>query len=115
MGWLAWDPAGCVLLEDGGDPWQKPLRKSALMTSARTALRQVGLATGLEHSEPAQAKKRRGRPPDTAVDTVPSNGAPVPTGPEPAPTATTPRTGYAWSRPVQANQSHSDANGKEVR
>jgi hypothetical protein len=115
VGWLAWDPSGCSLLEDGGDPWQKPLRKSPLMTSARAALHQVGLATGLEHSEPAQAKKRRGRAPDTAVNTVVSNGAAVPSGPEPATTATTGRTGYAWSRPVQANQARSDANGKEVR
>ena len=115
VGWLAWDSAGCGLLEDGGDPWQKPLRKSPLMISARTALRQVGLATGLEHSEPAQTKKRRGRAPDTAVDTVPSNGAPAPSNLGPASTETTARTGYAWSRPVQPSRGLSDVNGKGVR
>ena len=85
VGWLAWDPAGCVLLEGGGDPWQKPLRKSPLMISARTALRQVGLATGLEHSEPTQTRRRRVKVPDTApVETVPAIVAAAPSGPEPA-------------------------------
>jgi hypothetical protein len=118
VSWLAWDPSACALLENGGDPWQKPLRKSPLMTSARTALRQVGLATGLEHSEPARANKRRGRAPERAAVEAPSNGASASSGPGPAPTAptsTTVRTSYAWSRPVQANQARSESNGKEVR
>lgn len=115
VGWLAWDPAGCVLLEDGGDPWQKPLRKSRLMTSARKALRQVGLACGLEHSEPTQTRRRRVKVPGRAVEAIPPNVAAAPSGPEPAPTATTVRTGYAWSRPVQASPSRSEANRKEVR
>ena len=57
VGWLAWDPAGCALLEDGGDPWEKPLRKSPLMTSARKALHLVGLATGLEHAQPSPGRR----------------------------------------------------------
>ena len=85
------------------------------MTSARTALHRAGLATGLEHSEPAQAKKRRGRAPDTGPDPCPSNGPPDPSGLKPALPATAARIGYSWSRPVQASQTRSDANGKEVR
>lgn len=29
VGWLAWDPAGCALLEDGGDPWAKATTQEA--------------------------------------------------------------------------------------
>ena len=120
VGWLAWDPAGCALLEDGGDPWEKPLRKSALMTSARTALHQVGLATGLEHAEPARAKRRRGEAPDTAVDSVPFEESAAASALEltPEPVSAPTRTGDVWSRPVPAGQGRAlardDVNGKEV-
>jgi len=117
VGWLAWDPAGCALLEDGGDPWEKPLRKSPLMSSARESLHLVGLATGLEHSQPAQAKGRRSKSPQSAVDTVPSDEGAAPTTPEPAPEsiAAETRTGYAWSRPVRAGRGRGDVNGVELR
>ena len=38
VGWLAWDPTGVGQLQDGANPWAKPLRGSPLMTSALTAL-----------------------------------------------------------------------------
>jgi hypothetical protein len=111
VGWLPWDPSACALLEGGVDPWQKPLRKSSLMTSARAALHQVGMATGLEHAQPAQARGRRSKAVETAVDTVPADGATAPSAPEPEPM----RTGYVWSRPIEAGRgSHGDVNGKGV-
>lgn len=53
VSWLAWDPAAVAQLENGADPWAKPLRKSPLMKSARKAMWMVGLATGLSHADPS--------------------------------------------------------------
>lgn len=53
VSWLAWDPAAVAQLESGADPWGKPLRKSALMKSARKVMWMVGLATGLSHADPS--------------------------------------------------------------
>lgn len=60
--WLAWDPAGCTLLEHGEDPWAKGLRKSPLMKSARNCVRRLGLATGLDHAEPHAGPSQRRMP-----------------------------------------------------
>lgn len=57
VSWLAWDPATVAELENGADPWAKPLRNSPLMKSARKLMWMVGLATGLSHADPA-AKSR---------------------------------------------------------
>ena len=60
VGWLAWDPSAVSQLEDGGDPWAKPLRNSPLMKSARKVMWRLGLATGLDHAEPEMKRKRAG-------------------------------------------------------
>lgn len=64
-GWLAWDPVSLVALQEGADPWGKPLRGSPLMKSARDVMEFLGAVTGLKHSEPAterrQAYPRRSR------------------------------------------------------
>ena len=122
VGWLAWDPAGCALLEDGHDPWEKALRKSPLMISAHQALHLVGLATGLEHTLPARPKGRRRNVPEMVADTVPSDpGADIAaTTPSHQPTtnsSTAPRapaTGDVWSRPVQAGRASGDLNGGKL-
>lgn len=65
VSWLAWDPAAVVQLENGADPWTKPLRNSPLMRSARKVMWMVGLATGLSHTDPAATKsgsKSGGKP-----------------------------------------------------
>lgn len=56
VSWLAWDPASVHLLENGADPWAKPLRRSPLMRSARKVMWMLGLATGLTHAEPVTGK-----------------------------------------------------------
>ncbi|MDE0778286.1 MAG: hypothetical protein OSB43_18560 [Nocardioides sp.] len=69
VSWLAWDPAAVAQLENGADPWTKPLRKSPLMKSARKAMWMVGLATGLSHADPSaksgdklgSRRRRRGK------------------------------------------------------
>ncbi len=53
VSWLAWDPAAVAHLENGADPWIRPLRKSSLMKSARKVMWMVGLATGLSHADPS--------------------------------------------------------------
>ncbi|MGD9961858.1 hypothetical protein [Nocardioides sp.] len=53
VSWLAWDPGAVAHLENGADPWAKPLRKSPLMKSARKVMWMVGLATGLSHADPS--------------------------------------------------------------
>lgn len=53
VGWLAWDPAAVTHLENGADPWAKPLGKSALMRSARKAMSILGVVTGLTYTDPA--------------------------------------------------------------
>lgn len=53
VGWMAWDPTAVAHLENGADPWTRPLRKSPLMKSARKAMWMVGLASGLSHAEPS--------------------------------------------------------------
>ncbi len=53
VSWLAWDPAAVAQLENGADPWGKPLRRSPLMKSARKVMWMVGLATGLSHDDPS--------------------------------------------------------------
>lgn len=57
VSWLAWDSAAVNLLENGADPWAKPLKKSPLMRSAQKAMWMLGLATGLEHTEPVASKR----------------------------------------------------------
>jgi hypothetical protein len=57
-GWLAWDPSGVSRLQDGANPWAKPLRGSPLMTSARKVIWMLGLATGLDHTDPSAARMR---------------------------------------------------------
>lgn len=56
-GWLAWDPASLVGLQEGADPWTKPLRGSPLMKSARNVMGLLGAVTSLEYSEPVIARK----------------------------------------------------------
>ncbi|GAA0978861.1 hypothetical protein GCM10009562_24950 [Nocardioides aquaticus] len=72
VSWLAWDPAAVAHLENGADPWTKPLRKSPLMKSARKVMWMVGLATGLSHADPSAksgdklgARRRRRDEPGT--------------------------------------------------
>lgn len=60
VGWLAWDPSAVSQLEDGGDPWAKPMRNSPLMKSARKVMWRLCLATGLDHAEPEMERKRAG-------------------------------------------------------
>lgn len=62
VSWLAWDPAAVTLLESGSDPWAKPLKKSPLMKSAQQAMSMLGLATGLEHSDPSASKRQSNTP-----------------------------------------------------
>lgn len=67
-GWLAWDPVSLVGLQEGADPWAKPLRNSPLMKSARDVMGLLGTVTGLEHSTPVTVRRRvqrgRSRPTD---------------------------------------------------
>jgi len=60
VGWLAWDPTAVQRLEEGGDPWAKPLQKSPLMQSAGEAMWLLGMATGLEHAEPEAGRRSKG-------------------------------------------------------
>jgi hypothetical protein len=57
VGWIAWNPASVTQLQDGGDPWAKPLRNSPLLKSARKVMRLLGLATGLDHTDPSATGK----------------------------------------------------------
>lgn len=122
VSWLAWDPAAVAQLENGADPWGKPLRRSPLMKSARKVMWMVGLATGLSHADPSakngdklgSRRRRRGeqetqdQPQSWASPYVPHEGpvpaggrregqqnAPIPTAAQPlgAPTAWTPSHG----------------------
>lgn len=61
VGWLAWDPSGVAALQEGSDPWSKPLRKSALMRSARTVMSLLSTATGIDHDEPVTGGRRSQR------------------------------------------------------
>lgn len=54
VAWLAWDPRGVLDLDNGSNPWAKPLLKSPLMRSARGAIGLLGEATGLDHAEPVR-------------------------------------------------------------
>lgn len=79
-GWLAWDPVSLVGLQEGVDPWGKPLRGSPLMKSARDVMGLLGAVTGLEYSEPATARRRahprRGRSADEPeVVSAPAGGS----------------------------------------
>ncbi len=60
VGWLAWDPSAVQNLQEGGDPWAKPLRKSHLMQSARKVMWLLGMATGIDHAEPEAGKRAKG-------------------------------------------------------
>ncbi|SMX95310.1 hypothetical protein BSP109_02860 [Brevibacterium sp. Mu109] len=79
VGWLAWDPAGANALQEGADPWAKPLRKSELMKSARSVMSLLASATGLDHGEPITGRKRARRRNDSA-DATGTTGAPVVSG-----------------------------------
>lgn len=81
VGWVAWDPAGAAALDNGGDPWAKPLRKSPLMRSARKAMWHLGIATGLDHAEPDVKEKRAG---EGAGQATHHALPPQPPGPAPA-------------------------------
>lgn len=92
VSWLAWDPAAVAHLENGADPWTKPLRKSPLMKSARKVMWMVGLATGLSHADPAAAKsgdklgaRRRRRGEQETQNQPPSWASPYVPHEEPAP------------------------------
>ena len=69
VGWLAWDPEAVQSLEEGGDPWAKPLRKSHLMQSARKVMWLLGMATVIDHADPEAGKRARGskKQPKTAA------------------------------------------------
>ncbi len=106
VSWLAWDPAAVAHLENGADPWTKPLRKSPLMKSARKVMWMVGLATGLSHADPSAKsgdklgarRRRRGEhddkdQPQSWASTYMPQDAPVaqpPSQPPAAPPAWTP-------------------------
>lgn len=79
VGWLAWDPTGAHALQEGGDPWAKPLRKSALMKSARSVMSLLASTTGLDRGDPVATRKRTHRRNDsdevrerTSVPVVPT-------------------------------------------
>jgi hypothetical protein len=60
VGWLAWDSASVAHLAQGEDPWQRPLRTSPLLKSARKVVGMLGQVTGLEYADPyAEAKGAR--------------------------------------------------------
>lgn len=91
VGRLVWDPTGVALLEEAGDPWEKPLRRSALMKSARDTLELLADVTGLqlgpvEADKPKRRQPRVGgehttnRPSDQAVP--PGRNAPAQVGQE---------------------------------
>ncbi|MEP9385550.1 hypothetical protein [Nocardioides sp. KR10-350] len=96
VAWVAWDPAGVAALDNGGDPWAKPLRNSPLMRSARKAMWHLGMATGLDHTEP-NVKGKRVR--DAAEQ--PTHHA-IPTQvPPPAPNGAPQQT---WAREAAASE-----------
>jgi hypothetical protein len=76
VGWLAWDPAAVAHLVEGGDPWERPLRTSPLLKSARSLMGLLGEATGLDHADPyAEAKRaRRTRKRDPQAENPQSGG-----------------------------------------
>lgn len=60
VSWLAWDPTAVAQLVEGSDPWQRPLRTSPLLKSARRVVGMLGRLTGLEYADPyAEAKRAR--------------------------------------------------------
>ena len=61
VGWIAWDPTGVAGLEEGSDPWTRPLSRSRLMHSASKVMWLLGMATGLDHATPQEVKRIRGR------------------------------------------------------
>ncbi len=105
VAWLAWDPAGVADLDNGRDPWEKPLRKSALMRSARKAMWHLGLATGLDHEEPnvkpAGGKGKRARTTASPGEQLRTNhAAELPQAAAPAPPLQP-----GWPRQVASGES----------
>ncbi|ABM10546.1 hypothetical protein [Paenarthrobacter aurescens] len=105
VAWLAWDPAGVADLDNGRDPWEKPLRKSPLMRSARKAMWHLGLATGLDHEEPnvkpAGGKCKRARTTASPGEQLRTNhAAELPQAAAPAPPLQP-----GWSRQVASGES----------
>lgn len=116
VGWLAWDPSAVQSLQEGGDPWAKPLRKSHLMQSARKVMWLLGMATGIDHAEPETGKRAKGSRRQSKTEAAaPQQGAPVqvqtpsawvqqpPQGPSPG-----------WTPPPSAGQ-HSNGQPTDPR
>lgn len=76
-GWLAWDPASLVGLQEGVDPWARPLRGSPLMKSAGDVMGLLGTVTGLDHSKPVTARRRVQRRRNWPAEEVQAAGAPA--------------------------------------
>ena len=77
VGWLAWDPSAVQNLQEGGDPWAKPLRKSHLMQSARKVMWLLGMAAGIDHAEPETGKGAKGSRKQSKAETATPQQAPV--------------------------------------
>jgi hypothetical protein len=111
IGWLAWDGEAVARLEDGGDPWAKPLKKSRLMRSARTVMWHLGMVTGIDHAAPEvkgnrAAGKKAVAPPAQAQHQAAS--------PPPQPPPPPPRQGPSasvWLRPPAAGR---PVNGQQA-
>lgn len=126
VSWLAWDPAAVAQLENGADPWTKPLRKSPLMRSAHKVMWMVGLATGLSHADPSAKsgdklgarRRHRGEQNAPAEVRQPTPPTPVPTQaptqPPGAPPAWTPTHGAAKTagQPTSTGEQTGQANGQ---
>jgi len=112
VGWLAWDPAAVGQLEDGGDPWASPLKKSRLMRSARKVMWHLVMATGIDHAEPEVKDNRDARKKPRvfggqATVVAPPEQAPQAAAPPPHPSSLPPEgppSASAWVRPPAAGQ-----------
>jgi hypothetical protein len=112
VGWLAWDGEAVGRLEDGGDPWVSPLRKSRLMRSARTVMWHLGMATGIDHAE----TEVKGNPAAGKKAVAPSvqaqhQAAASPPPQQPPPPAQGRPSASAWLRPPAAGQ---PVNGQQA-
>jgi hypothetical protein len=112
VGWLAWDGEAVARLEDGGDPWASPLRKSRLMRSARQVMWHLGMATGIDHAQPevtgnrAAGKKARAAGEQATALTPPARTQHPATSPppHPPPPQGPPPSSSAWVGPPAAGR-----------
>lgn len=116
VGWLAWDPSAVQSLQEGGDPWAKPLRKSHLMQSARKVMWLLGMATGIDHAEPETGKRAKGSRKHSKTEAAaPQQGAPVQVQPPSAWVQQPPQgPSPGWTPPPSAGQ-HSNGQPTDPR